>query len=154
MQLTDTQKLDFIKEGNDICPICSDSSIERAEPDFGDLNVSQECQCSHCFAEWQSDYALAAIKLLGPGKLNIKALSPLQEDRYMNHAQACVICQYDNFDGTGLGLNCDEFITSGTKGHMDVSCPCCNASWRDQFILEDITIIDAGKYAPVVGDSE
>lgn len=72
MQLTDTQKLDFIKEGNDICPICLDSSIERAEPDFGDLNVSQECQCSHCFAEWQSDYALAAIKLLGPGKLNIK----------------------------------------------------------------------------------
>ncbi|BDP33411.1 MULTISPECIES: hypothetical protein [Vibrio] len=153
MQLTDTQKMEFIEYGGDICPICSDSSIEHDEPDFGDTSVSQDCQCSHCFAEWNNQYVLSAVKLLEPGKLNIKALSPLQEERYLSHGQACVICQYDNMDGSGLGLNCDEFLKVASKGKMAVSCPCCNASWNDQFELADVIITNAGKYAPVEGDA-
>ncbi|EGQ7973596.1 hypothetical protein I7Z51_002519 [Vibrio parahaemolyticus] len=152
MQLTDTQKMEAIKQGRDICPICSESSIEYDEPEFGDITVSQSGQCSHCFAGWTNQYSLSAVNLLEPGKLEIKAISPLQAERYLSHGQACVVCQYENVDSLELGLNCDEFLKVGAKAKMAVSCPCCKASWNDEFELSDVTITDAGKYADAEED--
>ncbi|MDF4421825.1 hypothetical protein [Vibrio parahaemolyticus] len=144
--LTDTQKLEYVEQGFNKCPICSETDIDVNNPDGDATTFTQESDCNHCMATWEDTFKLVGIELVKGGKLEIKALSKLQESRYLSHGQACPVCQYNNEDGKGLGLNCDEFNADGKHGSMEVDCPCCKAIWKDIYKLEDVEILDGGKY--------
>ncbi|CAK2866372.1 conserved hypothetical protein [Vibrio crassostreae] len=147
MQLTDTQKLEYIKTGFNKCPMCSSTDFDVNTPDGSHVTYSHESDCNHCFGTWQDEFSLSDIELIKGGKLEIKQLNKLQKERYLSHGHACPVCQYNNEDGKGLGLNCDEFQPDGNTGSMLVDCPCCKSEWQEIYNLTDVEVLDGGKYA-------
>ncbi|EPR7483943.1 TPA: hypothetical protein ACGSTL_001253 [Vibrio parahaemolyticus] len=148
--LTDAQILEYVEHGFNKCPICSEIDIDVNTPDCEGTTFTQENDCNHCLATWEDSFKLVGIELISGGKLEIKGLNKLQESRYLSHSQACPVCQYNNEEGADLGLNCDEFKTDGNAGSMEVDCPCCKVVWKDIYKLDDVEILDGGKYARVL----
>ena len=153
MQLTDTQKLEFITHGFELCPVCSNEKIEVDIKEIGNNALTFGVECDHCYAESEKIFILENVEIIQGGKLEIKELNALQLSRYLENGQACPVCQHNNAD-LSSSLNCDEFQPAGNIVKMKMDCPCCKTVWEDSYKLSDVKIISSGKYAEMLEEDK
>lgn len=123
------------------CLVCSTPGFASIIEDGGDTTVLRENVCFSCKSEWEDKFTLIDVTLNNGGKLDIKNLSALQKSRYLEHGQACPVCQNTGEEPTKLGLSIDELKVEDDKGTLEVLCHRCNCAWTDHYKLSDAELI-------------
>ena len=123
------------------CLCCDRPHITSISEDGGDTSMLVEKSCANCSSEWEDRFVLTDVTLDSGGTLGITKLSELQKTRYLEHGQACPICQNTGEDNE-LGLSVDEFQASGTTGNLEVMCHRCLSAWTDHYKLYEAVIIN------------